>query len=138
MFVLVLIECRSNRSILSLYQQNCKINFFSFSWSEKNVLKHYHKRFSSRLKFPIFITLSYEFFCVKFYWINVNISLEKEKVHIAFSRIILWRTSKLWTSVCNITISPVDDFRTFKKPYSSIPIIFTFSCHLSTKTSLFL
>ena len=63
--------------------------------------------------------------------------LEK-KIHNAFSRIMLWRTSKLCASVCNVTVLPSDDFRTFKKPYSSIPMIVTFSCHLSTKTSLFL
>ena len=62
----------------------------------------------------------------------------KMRNHIAFSRIILWRTSKLWASVCNVTISPLDERRTLRNPYSSIPTIVTFSCHLSTKTSWFL
>lgn len=63
---------------------------------------------------------------------------QKKNIHIAFSRIILRRTSKLCASVCNVTISPLDDLRTFKKPYSSIPTMITFSCQISTKTSLFL
>lgn len=51
---------------------------------------------------------------------------------------IPFRTSKLWTSACSVSASPVEDFRTFRKPYSSMPRIVTFSCHFSTKTSWFL